>query len=92
MPAPYSYDLRKKAIDAVKRGERKINVCRLLKISRNTLDLWLKREKETGDIRAIEKYQKGNQGTKNIGVSDRSCLVPINLLKLRPPYFLRLFR
>jgi len=24
MPAPYSYDLRQKAIEAVKRGERKI--------------------------------------------------------------------
>lgn len=59
MPAPYSYDLRKKAIDAVKRGERKIDVCRLLKISRNTLDLWLKREKKTGDCKAIENYQKG---------------------------------
>ena len=53
MPAPYSYDLRKKAIAAVKKGERKINVCRMFQISRNTLDLWLKREKETGDIRAI---------------------------------------
>jgi hypothetical protein len=38
MPAPYSYDLRKKAIEAVKRGHQKINVCRLFKISRNTLD------------------------------------------------------
>ncbi len=53
MPAPYSYDLRKKAIEAVKRGHKKINVCRLFKISRNTLDLWLKREKETGDYVAI---------------------------------------
>lgn len=53
MPAPYSYDLRKKAIASVKRGERKINVCRMFEISRNTLDLWLKREKETGDYQAI---------------------------------------
>jgi transposase len=53
MPAPYSYDLRKKAIEAVKRGQRKTEVCRLLKISRNTLDLWLKKEKSTGDYQAI---------------------------------------
>ena len=53
MPAPYSYDLRKKAITAVKKGEKKINVCRLFQISRNTLDLWLKRQEETGDIKAI---------------------------------------
>jgi len=36
MPAPYSYDLRSKAIEAVKRGERKITVCKLFNISRNT--------------------------------------------------------
>ena len=48
MAVPYSYDLRKKAIEAVKRGQRKTDVCRFLKLSRNTLDLWLKREKETG--------------------------------------------
>ncbi|MEN9520086.1 MAG: hypothetical protein RLZZ381_2674 [Cyanobacteriota bacterium] len=42
MPAPYSYDLRSSAIEAVKRGHQKINVCRLFKISRNTLNLWLK--------------------------------------------------
>ena len=57
MPAPYSYDLRKKAIKAVKRGHRKVNVCRIFKISRNTLDLWLKREKETGDYGAIANKQ-----------------------------------
>ncbi|GAB4213786.1 MAG: hypothetical protein OHK0012_10560 [Synechococcales cyanobacterium] len=53
MPAAYSYDLRKKALDAVKRGTRKTDVCRLLGISRNTLDLWLKREVATGDFRAL---------------------------------------
>jgi transposase len=52
MSAPYSYDLRSKAIEAVKRGEKKIEVSRFFKISRNTLDLWLKREKETGSYRA----------------------------------------
>ena len=59
MAAPYSYDLRQKAISAVKRGERKTDVCRMLKISRNTLDLWLKREEQTGDYRAITNFQKG---------------------------------
>lgn len=52
MPAPYSYDLRSKAIAAVKRGEKKIEVSRFFKISRNTLDLWLKKERETGDYQA----------------------------------------
>ena len=59
MPAPYSYDLRIRAIEAVNRGERKIDVCRMFQISRNTLDLWLKREKETGDCKAIVNFQKG---------------------------------
>ena len=58
MPAPYSYDLRTKAIEAVQRGERKSAVCRMLKISRNTLDLWLKREKETGGYHAITDFQR----------------------------------
>ncbi len=57
MPAPYSDDLRTKAIAAVKGGERKTNVSRMLNISRNTLDLWLKREVQTGSARAINNYQ-----------------------------------
>ena len=61
MPAPYSYDLRTKAIEAVKSGERKTTVCKLFNISRNTLDLWLKREAETGDYQAITGFQKGNR-------------------------------
>lgn len=36
MPAPYSDDLRQKALNAVKRGERKTDVSRMLKISRNS--------------------------------------------------------
>ncbi len=61
MPAPYSYDLRTKAIEAVKGGERKSEVCRMFNISRNTLDLWLKREEQTGDYQAITNFQKGSR-------------------------------
>ena len=61
MPAPYSYDLRQKALEAVKRGEGKTTVCKLLNISRNTLDLWLKREEQTGECRGITGYQQGNR-------------------------------
>jgi transposase len=59
MPAPYSDDLRTKAIAAVKRGERKTDVSQMLNISRNTLDLWLKREEQEGYCRAIRNYQQG---------------------------------
>jgi len=61
MPAPYSEDLRQKAIAAVERGERKIDVSRMLKITRNTLDLWLKRKEQTGNCQAITHYQQGNR-------------------------------
>ncbi|MEL6500951.1 MAG: IS630 transposase-related protein, partial [Cyanobacteria bacterium J06623_1] len=37
MASPYSYDLRSKVIKAVKSGEKKVNVCRMFAISRNTL-------------------------------------------------------
>ena len=61
MPAPYSEDLRQKAIAAVERGERKTNVSRMLNISRNTLDLWLKRKEQTGNCQAITHNQQGNR-------------------------------
>jgi len=61
MPAPYSEDLRQKAIAAVERGERKTDVSRMLHISRNTLDLWLKRKKQTGNCQAMTGYQRGNR-------------------------------
>ncbi len=32
----------------------------MLNISRNTLDLWLKREEQTGDYQAITHFQKGS--------------------------------
>ena len=59
MPAPYSYDLRTKAIEAVKRGEKKIHVSHFFKISRNTLDLWLQKEREIGDYQASPPVGRG---------------------------------
>src|ERR687886_2007368 len=61
MPAPYSYDLRSKAVAAVKRGKKKIEASRFFKISRNTLDLWLKQEKETGDYKPKKPVAKGTR-------------------------------
>lgn len=58
MPAAYSLDLREKAIAAYERGERKIDVCRTLDISRNTLDQWLKLRRETGIV-APKTYRRG---------------------------------
>lgn len=61
MPAPYSEDLRQKVI-AVARGERKIDVSQMFNISRNTLDLWLARQAETGSCKA--KVAIGKPKTK----------------------------
>lgn len=63
MPAPYDLDLRQKAVAAVERGERKCDVSRLLGISRNTLDLWLKRKAETGSLEPNTDFLRGTRPT-----------------------------
>ncbi len=59
MPAPYSHDLRQKAVDAVDRGQSKSQICRTLQISRNTLNLWLKRRQATATVEAKRDYRHG---------------------------------
>jgi len=58
MAVPYSNNLRMKTVNAVKRGQKKSNVSRLFKISRNTLDLWIKREEKTGSIEATPRHPR----------------------------------
>lgn len=62
MPSPYSDDLRQKVLDAIDSGYRKSHISRLFNLSRNTIDLWLKRREETGSLSAICDYQRGPQG------------------------------
>ncbi len=59
MPASYSYDLRKKVLDAIDDGMSKSLASKIFKISRNTINLWLARREETGDYRAKVGYQQG---------------------------------
>ena len=59
MPSPYSYDLRQKVIKAIDGGMSKTQVSSIFKISRNTINTWLHRRRETGDIKAKTGYQKG---------------------------------
>jgi transposase len=59
MPASYSYDLRTKVIDAIDKGMKKTQASRIFQISRNTINLWLRKREQTGDYRAEEGYQKG---------------------------------
>lgn len=61
MGAPYSYDLREKVMQAIDKGMRKSEVSRVFNLSRNTIDLWLKRREETGNYQASVGYQKGSR-------------------------------
>lgn len=61
MAAPYSYDLRQKVMQAIDKGMRKSEASRVFNLSRNTIDLWLKRREETGNYQASVGYQKGSR-------------------------------
>ncbi|WP_434222272.1 IS630 family transposase [Limnospira platensis CENA597] len=51
MPAPYSYDLRQKVIDAIELdGMPKTEASQVFHVSRNTINLWLQRKAQTGDF------------------------------------------
>ena len=61
MAKPYSYDLRQKVIQAIELdGLNKSEVSQLFNISRNTIDLWLKRRSMTGDFQALPNQPPGN--------------------------------
>lgn len=60
MPAPYSQDLRKKAIKAVEAGGSFLSVSQAFNINRNTLADWYKRYEQTGDYSAKQGYQQGH--------------------------------
>jgi len=58
---PYSYDLRQKVIQAIELDSmKKSEAAQVFGISRNTIDLWLKRRTETGDYQAKPKQPPGN--------------------------------
>ena len=61
MPKPYSYDLRQKVIQAIELdGLKKSEASLVFSISRNTINLWLKRREETGDFQALPNQPPGN--------------------------------
>ncbi|WP_410543482.1 IS630 transposase-related protein [Wolbachia endosymbiont of Frankliniella intonsa] len=59
MPAAYSYDLRKKAMEVLDEGESRETVAARFKIGRTTLWEWQQRKKETGDF---QSKKLGNGG------------------------------
>lgn len=60
MPAPYPYELRKRAMLAISNGERIREVSKRFIISRNTLYKWTKLQQETGSVIPRLGYQKGH--------------------------------
>jgi transposase len=82
MAKPYSYDVRRKVSDAIqldgmKRCEASVHFC----ISRNTINLWLRLQAETGDVQAkarehtrhshkITDWEKFGSASNDSGVSD----------------------
>lgn len=61
MPNPYSYDFRQKVIEAIElNGLKKSEASELFNISRNTIDLWLKRKAETGTLQASANQPPGH--------------------------------
>ena len=59
MGKAYSYDLRTKVIEAIDRGMKKIDASRTFNLSRNTINLWLKKRELTGDYEEKKGYQRG---------------------------------
>ena len=59
MAALYSYDLRRKVIEAIDGGMGKTQASKIFRISRNTINLWLYKRQETGDYKANDGYQRG---------------------------------
>lgn len=59
MARAYSYDLRQKVIRAIELdGWKKSQAAEIFQISRNTIDLWLKRRQETGDYHPLSNRPK----------------------------------
>jgi transposase len=53
MARAYSYDLRQKVLNAIQLdGMKKSEAAQVCQLSRNTINLWLKRQEETGDDHA----------------------------------------
>ena len=60
MPAPYSLDLRQKAIAAIESGQSKVAVSQLLGIARSTLTDWHNQYRSQGEVAPKQGYQQGH--------------------------------
>jgi transposase len=61
MANPYSYDLRRKVIEAIElNGMKRCEASEFFNISRNTINTWFQRRRETGDFNAKVRADQGN--------------------------------
>lgn len=65
MGAPYSEDLRLRVLAAIDEGLSKWRVHRTFKVSRSTIDDWLKLRVTTGSVRAKTAYYRGRRPALN---------------------------
>lgn len=59
MGAPYSQDLRMRVLAAIDEGMSKTKVHQQFKVSRSTVDDWLRLRTETGKVEAMTDYPRG---------------------------------
>ena len=57
---PYSLDLRERVIDAIHSGMKKVTICKLYSICKQTLYNWLALEEKQGHLKPITGFQKGH--------------------------------
>jgi transposase len=64
---PYSVDLRERTVKVVQERMKKVKVCKLFNIARQTLYSWLSLEKSQGNVTPKTGFQKGHShGIKNL--------------------------
>lgn len=57
---PYSVDLRKKIVDAIKNGMTQIDAAEVFNVSRRTIYSWLCIQEQTGSLEPQTGFQKGH--------------------------------
>jgi transposase len=66
MGKPYSDDFRQKVIQAIELdGLKKCEASQLFNISRNTINLWLQRKAQTGDVKPKQRKASPQNGKIN---------------------------
>jgi transposase len=66
---PYSLDFRKRVLVSVKSGMKKLAICELFNICKQTLYNWIKLEESQGHLKPNTGFQKGHShGIKDLSI------------------------